>query len=210
MKSPQFFPENRVAMLRSSAIKAVFIGLVALGLAACTSSDPEAAVELSSTTRAPTTTTSTTTEAPSTDDAEVAAVTTVKRVPSSELVSGGHITVGSERYDFAFECWAAGAGDILALGVGDDPNSDEPTQAIVQAFFGSPYVSILIGDDRVIELSITEPAELFVQSDVIRGSALRFVDAEGSAGVGEQLGLGSVTVECDSFAPGLPEGYDVG
>jgi len=48
-----------------------------------------------------------------------------------------------------------------------------------------------------------------VQSDTIRGSALRFVNAAESPGVGESLGLGSVNVECESFAPGLPEGYSV-
>ena len=86
---------------------------------------------------------------------------------------------------------AAGAGDLLALGVGDEPGTNEPTQAIVQAFFGQTYVSVLIGDDRVLELAIDEPADLFVQSDTIRGSALRFVEAVGSAGVGESISVPS-------------------
>lgn len=170
-------------------------------VAACSSGDVEAL---------PTTTTTTSvapTTAPPTTELEV--VTTIRRVPASELASIGHVTVGSVQYDFAFECWAAGAGDILALGVGEDPESDQPTQAIVQAFLGQMYVSVLIGDDRVLELAIDQPAELFVQEDTIRGSALRFVDATGSAGVGDSVGLGTVTVECDGFAPGLPEGYDI-
>ncbi len=173
-----------------------------LGLAACTSGESDAAVE----------TTTTTTESPETSQAPTTTVevaTTIERVPSSELVSAGHVTIGSTQYDFAFECWAAGAGDILALGVGQDPESSEETQVIVQAFFGQPYVSVLVGNDRILELAIDKPADLFVQSDTIRGSALRFVDAEGAAGVGESLGLGSVNVECESFAPGLPEGYSV-
>ena len=130
-------------------------------------------------------------------------------MPAAELSSTGFVTVDSVQYDFAFECWAAGAGDILALGVGEDGQSGETTQAIVQAFFGEAYVSVLIGDERVIELSSTEPADLFVQSDTIRGSALRFVESDGEPGVGEALGLGNVTVECAGFAPGLPDGYDV-
>lgn len=171
-------------------------------LAACSSSsatvapDPTVAITVAPTTAPPPTT-------------ELEVVTTIRRVPSDELASVGHVTVGSVQYDFAFECWAAGAGDILALGVGEDPESDQPTQAIVQAFFGQAYVSVLIGDDRVVELAIDQPADLFVQSDTIRGSALRFVDAQGAAGVGESLGLGTVTVECNGFAPGLPDGYDI-
>ncbi len=42
---------------------------------------------------------------------------------------------------------------------------------------------------------------------MIRGSALRFVDAKGSAGVGDDLGLGTVTVSCQGFAPALPDEY---
>jgi hypothetical protein len=95
----------------------------------------------------------------------------------------------------------------LALGIGNDPATSTPTQAIVQAFLGQAYVAVLIGDARVLELAIDQPAELFVQSDLIRGSALRFVDASGSAGVGEDLGLGTVTVSCQGFAPGLPDEY---
>ena len=177
--------------------------LAAFGLllAACSSATSDAAPDTTvATTAAPTT-------APTTTALDV--VTTIRRVPSPELASVGHVTVGSVQYDFAFECWAAGAGDILALGVGNDPQSDAQTQAIVQAFFGQAYVSVLVGDDRVIELAIDQPADLFVQADTIRGSALRFVDAQGAAGVGESLGLGTVTVECDGFAPGLPEGYDI-
>lgn len=174
-------------------------------LTACTSAPPDAAESTSTTTVAPTTTTTTI----ATTEAAIDVPTTIERVPSSELVSEGHVTIGSTQYTFAFECWAAGAGDILALGVGLDPESDETTQVIVQAFLGQPYVSVLVGDDRILELAIDKPADLFVQSDTIRGSALRFVDAEGSAGVGKSIGLGSVTVDCESFAPGLPEGYDV-
>lgn len=177
------------------------LAVLGLLLAACTSGTTDAAPE---TTVATTTTAST---APPTTEVDV--VTTIRRVPSSELASVGHVTVGSVQYDFAFECWAAGAGDILALGVGEDPESNEQTQAIVQAFFGQAYVSVLVGDERVIELAIDQPADLFVQADTIRGSALRFVDAQGAAGVGESLGLGTVTVECEGFAPGLPEGYDI-
>jgi len=153
---------------------------------------------------------STTTEAPEPTESSVLEVgTTIQRVPAEELASEGNITIGSEDYGFAFECYAAGAGDILALGIGADPQNGEETQAIVQAFFGQTYVAVLIGDDRVKELAVDAPAELFVQGNAIRGAALRFVDATGSPGVGESLGLGTVSVDCQGFAPGIPEGYDL-
>ncbi len=154
-----------------------------------------------------TTTTTTTTSTTTTSTTQLDVVTTIRRIPAKEFASEGHITIGATRYDFAFECFAAGAGDILALGIGDDPETGEPTQVVVQAFLGQPFVAVLIGESRVLELGIEDPAELFVQGDMIRGSALRFVDAAGSAGVGEAIGLGTVTVACQGFAPGLPEDY---
>jgi len=178
-------------------------GLVAatLLLAACSSEPAEIAEDTSTTTTTTVPQTSTTVEIP--------VVTTIQRVPSSELASEGVITIGATEYSFAFECYAAGAGDILALGVGNDPETGDETQAIVQAFLGQTYVAVLLGDERVQELAVDQPADLFVQGDAIRGSALRFVDAAGAPGVGEQLGLGTVSVDCQGFAPGLPEGYDL-
>ena len=171
-------------------------------LSACSSASTDDAMVAPVSTTAETTTT-----APATSTTTLEVVTTVRRVPAAELSSVGSIAVGNINYDFAFECYTAGAGDILALGVGEDPTSDAPTQAIVQAFLGRPYVAVLIGDAAVVELAIDQPAELFVQGDAIRGSALRFVESTESAGVGQSLGLGTVSVDCQGFAPGLPEGY---
>lgn len=173
----------------------LLLGLVASG---CSSAEEDAAPV--TTTTPPTSTTTTT---------ELEVVTTIRRVPAEELGSEGHITIGEVQYDFAFECFAAGAGDILALGVGEEPQTQAATQAIVQMFFGQPYVSVLIGQERTLELALDAPAELFLQEGTIRGSALRFVDADGEAGIGDSLGLGEVTVACDGFAPGLPDEYNI-
>ncbi len=127
-------------------------------------------------------------------------------VPAAELRSPGSITVDGVMHEFAFECYAAGVGDVLALGVGSG-STDPGTQAIVQAFFGMPYVAIRFVDGSVQELAVDRAADLFLQGSDIRGSALRFVNSTDSAGVGESLGLGAVTVECEGFAPGLPEGW---
>ena len=177
------------------------LALAALFFVAC-SSEPDDLAEVAAPTTSTTTTVATTTT-------ELQVVATVQRVPASELTSSGTIAIGPTEYAFAFECYAAGAGDILALGVGTDPESGTETQAIVQAFFGQAYVAVLVGNDEVQELAVDEPADLFVQGDAIRGSALRFVNAAGAPGVGDQLGLGTVSVDCNGFAPGLPAEYDL-
>lgn len=180
----------------------VALSVFATGCSSIFGQDASESVSTSTTT--PTTTTSPATAPPST---QFEVVTTIRRIPAPELASTGHITIESVRYEFAFECYAAGAGDILALGVGDAPETGDPTQAIVQAFLGQTYVAILIGDAQVLELAIDRPARLFVQGEMIRGSALRFVDSVGSAGVGEEIGLGTVSVSCQGYAPGLPDDY---
>ena len=200
-----------------SPLRLSFAGLAAAAVlfAACSSDTSELAeVETTTTTIAgETAVAGETTVAPavesSSSTAEIEVVTTVQLVPAQELMSEGTITIGAIDYGFAFECYAAGAGDILALGIGSDPETGEETQAIVQAFLGQAYVAVLQGSDRVQELAVDQPAELFVQGEAIRGSALRFVDSAGIPGVGEELGLGAVSVDCNGFAPGLPEGYDL-
>lgn len=171
--------------------------VVAALSAACSSGEPDVAVET-------TTTSSSTTTIPTTTSIRV--VTSIERVPASELTSVGRIAFGDQEFDFAFECYAAGAGDVLALGVGENADG-QTTQAIVQAFLGQPYVAVFVGVDQVYELAINREADLFVQGADILGSALRFVEADGDAGVGTEAGLGTVTVNCNGFFPGLPEGY---
>lgn len=175
----------------------VAIGFVAVACSSAT--EAVTPVTITTTTVVPETTTTTTTI--------LDVVTTIRQVPAEELTSSGNVTIDDVQYDFAFECFAAGAGDVLALGVGQDPQTREGTQAIVQMFFGQPFVSVLFEEGRVVELAIDAPAELFLQDGVLSGSALRFVDAADAAGLGQPLGLGTVTVECESFAPGLPDEY---
>lgn len=171
-------------------------------LAGCSSTDTDVAGVSTSMPSTSSTTTSTTVVAvvESTEPPEA------ELIPATELRSPGTITIDDAVHEFAFECYAAGVGDVLALGVGTG-DTDPNTQAIVQAFFGMPYVAIQFADGRVQELAVDRVADLFLQGSDIRGSALRFVDSTESAGVGESVGLGAVTVECNGFAPGLPEGW---
>ena len=188
-----------------STLRLSVAGLAALAalLVGCSSEPDELAEAAPTTTVAPASSTSTT---PST---VFEVVTTIQRVPAGELTSAGTISIGSVEHDFAFECYAAGAGDILALGVSTDAATGTETQAIVQAFLGQTYVAVLQSDGAVQELAVDAPAELFVQGDAIVGSALRFVDRADTPGVGQDLGLGSVDVTCNGFAPGLPAGYEL-
>ena len=133
--------------------------------------------------------------------------TTVDRVVADDLASSGQVTIGETQYDFAFECFTEEEGQVLALGVGEEPGSAIATQAVVQAFSNQPYVSVVAGGERILELALEAPVELFVQSGTISGSALRFVDSQGEVGVGNSLGLGAVSVNCESFAPDLPPEY---
>lgn len=158
-----------------------------VALAGCSSAAPIAET---------TTTTSTT----------IPVVTSIEYVPAEILASAGTITVADTRYELSFECFAAGAGDVLALGVGLDPETSEPVEAVVQAFLGDPYVAVR-DEDGVSELALDREAVLFVQSGSIVGSALRFVRGDESPGVGDDLGFGEVDISCGDFQLGLPDGY---
>ena len=161
---------------RHAGVAALVVSVLSAG---CSSDDSETAAATTTTA-----TTSTTTTVPPTTSIRV--ITSIERVPASELTSVGRIEFGEHDFGFAFECYAAGAGDVLALGVGEGPDG-RTTQAIVQAFLGQPYVAVLVGADEVYELAINREADLFVQGADILGSALRFVEAGERAGEGLSL-----------------------
>lgn len=146
--------------------------------------------------------------APSTSTTTVRTITEVEFVPAPELASPGSITIDNTVFEFAFECYSEGAGDVLAIGVGTRDGKATTSQAIVQAFVGAPYVAV-VDRDVVYELAIDRPAELFVQNSVVQGSALRFVEVEDVPGEGRPAGLGAVTINCQGFAFGYPEGFPV-
>ena len=138
----------------------------------------------------------------------VRTITEVEFVPAPELASPGSITIGDRVFEFAFECYSEGAGDVLAIGVGTDGGRATAGRAIVQAFVGAPYVAVVEGD-VVYELAIDRPAELFVQNSVVQASALRFVESVDGPGQGPAAGLGSVMIECEGFAFGYPDGFPI-
>lgn len=121
----------------------------------------------------------------------------------------GSVVIGEVTYQFTMTCYAPGAGAVVAVGTGLEPNTGKPTRALVQAFFRDPYVGVTVGDNEVVyEPSLDEPLELFYQDDTVRGSAIRFVrNLDLQARAGTPVGLGTVTVACGDYRTGLPPGY---
>jgi len=121
----------------------------------------------------------------------------------------GTVIIGDTTYEFAMTCYAPGTGAVVAVGTGSDPATGRTTRALVQAFFGDPYVGVTVGDSgTVYEPSLDEPIDLYFQGDVVRGGAIRFVkDLDLQARAGTPAGLGSVTVTCRGYRSGLPPGY---
>jgi hypothetical protein len=77
----------------------------------------------------------------------------------------------------------------------------------VQAFFQEPYLVLALGD-RLIEPTPTLPLSLAFANGVIRGEDLHLVaDLDLTTQQGTDMGLGSVTVTCKSFVPGLPSSF---
>ena len=124
-------------------------------------------------------------------------------------VSNGTVVIGDTTFQFTMICYAPGAGSVVAVGTGTEPNTGRATRALVQAFFRDPYVGVTIGDnDTVFEPSLDEPIELFYRDDVVRGGAIQFVrNLDLQARAGTAAGIGSVTVTCSSYRAGLPPGY---
>lgn len=115
----------------------------------------------------------------------------------------GTITVGDDIYDLAVSCIAPGAGEVLAVGIGESRSGDR-VEAYVQAFVGEPYVGLEIGD-TLIESSFDGSLDLYLQDDAIRASAIRFVtDLDLATGVSTFVGLGSVEIECVTYDEDLP------
>jgi hypothetical protein len=132
------------------------------------------------------------------------------RASSTTLATpNGKIVIGETTYEFVMTCYAPGTGAVVAVGNGTDPASGRVTRALVQAFFGDPYVGVTVGNNETVyEPSLDETIDLYYQQDVVRGGAIQFVkNLDLQAHTGEAAGLGSVTVSCPTYRPGLPPGY---
>lgn len=160
---------------------AVFVVVAGLGVVGCSTAE---------TAEPDSSTTTSTTDAPT--------------ITAPAVISSGTVTVGDDSYDLAVTCIAPGAGEVLAVGIGETADG-EPVKAYVQAFVGSPYIGLEVGA-TLLESSFTGSLDLYLQDDQIRASAIRFVtDLDLATGEGEFVGVGTVDITCDAYDDELPD-----
>ena len=120
----------------------------------------------------------------------------------------GWIQVGGLTLDLAFTCFAPGAGDVVAVGVGEHPVSGQEVKALVQGFLGRPYVGVMVGGQVMFEAALDDPLEVYLHDDKITAGAVRWQEGlDLESGQGEPAGFGAVFVDCPGYESGLPDGY---
>jgi len=120
----------------------------------------------------------------------------------------GWIQVGGLTLDLAFTCFAPGAGDVVAVGVGVHPVSGLDVKALVQGFLGRPYVGVIVGGEVMFEAALDDPLEVYVHDNKITAGAVRWQEGlDLESGRGEPAGFGAVFVDCSGYESGLPDGY---
>ena len=75
----------------------------------------------------------------------------------------------------------------------------------LQAFLGDPYVGLRLADGTLIEPSLDSQLDLYLQDDVIRASAIRFVqDLDLETGSATEVGFGELEIHCYEYSNELP------
>ncbi len=127
-------------------------------------------------------------------------IATTTTVPPEPPRSVGTAEIGETRYEFAVTCHELGAGEVVVIGAGDDPASGGLVELYLQAFLSDPYVGLRLADGTLIEPSLDGPLDLYVQDDVIRASAIRFVrDLDLETGEATEVGFGEFEIHCYSY-----------
>lgn len=140
--------------------------------------------------------------------------TTDMPAPTSTLPgSVGIVEVADEVFEIEADCYAPGAGELVATGLAT-PVDGPRVEVYVQAFLGQPYVGITVidGDARTLyEPAIDRPLDISRVDDVLRVDDIALVtDLDLETGEGVDAGLGSVVIECRAYAEELPPGFAVG
>ncbi|MCY4664513.1 MAG: hypothetical protein OXC00_07610 [Acidimicrobiaceae bacterium] len=126
--------------------------------------------------------------------------TTTSTAPPEPPRSEGTAEIGEIHYQFAVACHDRGAGDVVVIGAGDDPVSGGLVELYLEASFVDPYVGLRLADGTLIEPSLDSPLDLYVQEDVIRASAIRFVkDLNLETGDATEVGFGEFEIHCYSY-----------
>ncbi|MBI02505.1 MAG: hypothetical protein CL468_00460 [Acidimicrobiaceae bacterium] len=135
-------------------------------------------------------------------------VTTTTRAPGPEVKTNGWVQVGDQTFDLFFTCYSPGAGDVAAIGVGEEASSSQNVEVLIQGFLGQPYVGVTVGESILYESMLEGSLEVFVHDGTISAGAIewtRGLDLE--SGRGERVGYGAVFVSCAEYIHDLPEGY---
>ncbi|MYL02983.1 MAG: hypothetical protein F4011_02220 [Acidimicrobiaceae bacterium] len=146
--------------------------------------------------------TAATTSSSAPEDPASQAPTTSEGPPPSE----GTVEIGDTRYQFTVTCQELGAGDVRVEGTGEDPDSDGTVELYLLAFLVDPYVGLRLADGTLFEPSLESPLDLYVQDDVIRASAIRFVrDLDLETGTATDVGFGELEIHCYEYSREAPE-----
>ncbi len=174
-------------------LSAVWVLAVVAAGSACASTDDgvqDSAVPAGETAAA------TTAEAPA-EPPPTEAPTTSAGPPPSE----GTVEIGDASYEFAVSCEERGAGEVIVVGEGQDPVSGGEVRLYVQAFLGDPYIGLYLEDGTLFEPSLEGSLDLYVQDDVIRASAIRFVrDLDLETGTATEVGFGELEIHCYEYS----------
>ncbi len=129
----------------------------------------------------------------------------------SAIASGSStavVEIGELRYDFDVICYEAGAGELIAAGMGITADG-AAVELLVEASVSQPYIGLHVQPGGpIIESALDQPLNLVVQDDHIRGGAIFFIqNVDLATGVGTDAGVGDVDVTCTSYERGAPAGY---
>ena len=119
-------------------------------------------------------------------------------------VSEGTVEIGGTEYQFAgITCSDLGAGDVIVEWnwEGPDRAPGEAVQLYIRAFLVDPYIGLRLADGTLLEPSLEGPLDLYVQDDVIRASAIRFVrDLDLETGTATEVGFGELEIHCYEYS----------
>jgi hypothetical protein len=149
--------------------------------------------------------------------------------PADVLADGGsvaQVTIDGVAYDFVVDCYDAGAGSVVVVGAGEEPDAAvaedvegdgerSETHILVQAYLGDSYLGVTVEPDHegepevVYEASLDDELDLVLESDVIEADAITFVrNLDLATGDGATVGGGSLRVTCGGYEAGTPPGED--
>ena len=118
----------------------------------------------------------------------------------------GWIQIGPETFELVFKCYKNQLGEAAAIGTGEDPDTGESVEALIQGFTGRPYVGLLKNGLTMFEASLKERLDISLDDLEIKSGPISWqknIDLESS--YGESAGYGSFFIKCEQFEKDLLE-----